>query len=100
MRRMPRVSRKDGGAKLFERFMARNAKNTYEISVPKSKLQKLGSAGHIVYRSDKWNPGRDIDYIHDFGKGVELYCGPSLKNPKVFLCFGGKLTATERGLVF
>lgn len=100
MHRMSRVSRKGGAAKLFERFTARNAQNTYEISVPKSKMKKLGTAGHIVYRSDKWNPGKDIDYIHDFGKGVRLYCGPSLKNPKVFLCFGGKLTATERGLVF
>jgi len=100
LRRLSKVSRRGGAAKLFERFTARNAKNTYEISVPKTSVKKLGTAGHIVYRSDKWNPGKDIDYIHDFGKGVRLYCGPSLKQPKVFLCFGGKLTATERGLVF
>jgi hypothetical protein len=98
--RMTKVSRSGGAAKLFERFTARPASNTYEISVPKVKLQKLGKAGHIVYRSDKWNPGEDVDYIHDFKEGVQLFVGPTLANPQVFLCFGGRLTCTERGLVY
>jgi hypothetical protein len=98
--RLEKVSRKDGAAKLFERFTARDAENTYKITVPKAKLHKLGKAKHIVYRSDKWNPGKNIDYIHDFKDGVELYCGPNLEDPQVFLCFGGKLTCTERGLVW
>lgn len=98
--RLDKVSRKGGAAKLFERFTARDAENTYQITVPKAKLQKLGKAKHIVYRSDKWNPGKNIDYIHDFKDGVELYCGPNLEDPEVFLCFGGKLTCTERGLVW
>ena len=98
--RLSKVSRNGGAAKMFERFTASDASNTYEISIPKVKLQKLGKAGHIVYRSDKWNPGQDIDYIHDFKEGVQLFVGPSLEKPKVFLCFGGRLTCTERGLIY
>lgn len=99
-KRLGKVSRKAGAAKMYERFTARDAGNTYEIEIPKTKLVKLGKAVHIVYRSDKWNPGEEIDYIHEFKDGVHVYCGPSLENPKVFLCFGGKLTATERGLIY
>ena len=95
------VSRKGGAAKISERFHARPAEKTWEMEVPKVPLEFLGPAVHIVYRSDKWSETRETtDYIHDFKRGVKLYCGPSLKRPEVFLCFGGKLTVTERGLVF
>jgi hypothetical protein len=100
MGRRPKVSRRDGGAKMFERFMARPAENTWSIRVPKTPIKRLGDAVHIVYRSDKWDPPNEVDYIHDFGKGVRLYCGPDLRRPEVFLCFGGRMTATERGLVY
>lgn len=95
------VSREGGAAKVSERFHARPAEKTWEMEVPQVPLAFLGRAVHIVYRSDKWSPTRETtDYIHDFKQGVKLYCGPSLKRPEVFLCFGGKLTVTERGLVF
>lgn len=95
------VSREGGAAKISERFHARPAENTWEMEVPKVPLEPLGPAVHIVYRSDKWSETRETtDYIHDFNDGVQLYCGPSQKSPKVFICFGGKLTVTERGLVF
>ena len=90
-----------GGAKMFERFAARAPERTQGIEIPECPLQKLGDGVHIVYRADKWSSARKTtDYIHDFKKGVQIYCGPSIANPKVFLCFGGKLTMTERGLVF
>lgn len=98
--RLSTVSRAGGAAKLFERFTSEGASNTYEIEIPKVRLQKLGHAGHIVYRSDKWNPGQDIDYIHDFKEDVQLFVGPSLEEPEIFLCFGGRLTCTERGLIY
>lgn len=102
MYQLAEVSRYGGAARMFEQFMARPAENTFEIEVPKVDLQKLGKkSAHIVYRSNKWSPTRkDSDYIHPFEKGVMLYCGPSIKNPEVFLCFGGKLTLTKRGLVW
>lgn len=106
------VSRHGGAAKMFEVFMARPAENTFEVEVPDVRLHKLGArASHIVYRSDKWSPTKKkSDYIHDFravceatgcrSKSIELYCGPTIQKPEVFLCFGGKLTLTERGLVW
>jgi len=96
------VSRYGGAAKMFEVFMARPAENTFELTVPDVPLHKVGkSASHIVYRSDKWSPKRlESDYIHQFGKGVQLYCGPSIEHPEVFICYGGKLTLTRRGLVW
>lgn len=99
-KKLSKVSRSGGGAKMFERFASRSAESTREIEIPEVKLIKLGKAEHIVYRSDKWSQKRkSTDYIHEFKSGVHLYCGPTLKSPEVFICFGGKLTCTERGLV-
>lgn len=102
MYRLAQVSRYGGAAKMFEVFADRPAENTFEIDIPAVPLKKIGKkAQHIVYRSDKWSPKRlDSDYIHDLGKDVNLFCGPSLENPEVFLCCGGKLTLTKRGLVW
>ncbi len=95
------VIRDGGGAKAFEIFTAREAEQTQNILMDECPLKKVGDAAHIVYRADKWSAKRKLtDYIHPFKKGVKLYCGPSIERPKVFLCFGGKLTMTERGLVF
>ncbi len=100
MVKLSKVSRKAGAAKMFERFSARNAKQTFSLNdFPAPNLKLLGPAIHIIYRSDKWG-NQNQDYIHDFKKGVKLYVGPNLKNPEVFFCLGGKLTLTERGLVF
>jgi hypothetical protein len=98
-----KVIRDGRGAKMFEVFSGRNAEQTQEIEIDEIPLQKWGVSEHYVYRSDKWDPKKrrkTTDYIHDLGKGVKIYCGPTIANPKVFLCFGGKLTLTERGLVF
>lgn len=101
LRKLMKVDRSLGAAKVYERFTAKDAKATYESMIPHVPLTKLGKADHFVYRSDKWNADRDSrDYIHDLGKGVQLYCGPSKQRPDIFVCFGGKLTVTERGFVF
>lgn len=96
------VMRYGGAAKMFEVFMDRPADATFEMDFPKVPLQKVGKkARHIVYRSDKWSAQRlQSDYIHPFGRGVKIYCGPTLEKPEVFICFGGKLTLTKRGLVW
>jgi len=102
MYKLAKVERYGSAAKMFEVFAARPAENTFEVDVPEVPLHRIGrKASHIIYRSDKWSAQRKkTDYNHDFKKGVKLYCGPSLKRPEVFLCFGGKLTLTERGLVY
>jgi hypothetical protein len=98
--RLQNVSRDGGAAKLFERFASRDARQTQEIEIPAPKMQLLGSAKHIVYRSDKWNPGKDIDYIHDYGRDVEMWVGPNTRSPEIFMMKGGRLTVTERGIVY
>lgn len=99
--RKGKVVRDGGGASLFERFAARAAEGTQEIEVDACPIKKLGNGVHVVYRSDKWSESRTTtDYIHDFKKGVQIYCGPTIEKPELFIIFGGKLTLTERGLVF
>lgn len=121
-RKLEKVSRTGGAAKMFERFMEREPDATYEGEIPAVKLIKLGEGKEVIYRSNKWIQqlykkhapsviqGKQQDYFHCINegfkrtkklpKGAQIYCGPSLDNPEVFLCFGGKLTMTERGLVF
>ena len=95
------VIRDGGGAKMFEIFAARPAERTQMAEIEEVPLQKWGDGAHVVYRSDKWSKKRrTTDYIHGLKKGVKIYCGPTIANPEIFLCFGGKLTMTERGLVF
>lgn len=99
--RKGKVVRDGGGANLFEKFAARAAEGTQEIEIDACAIKKLGDGVHIVYRSDKWSESRTTtDYIHDFKKGVQIYCGPTIEKPELFIIFGGKLTLTERGLVF
>ena len=102
MYKLAKVERYGGAAKMFEVFMDRPADAMFEVDLPDVKLKKLGKkAANIVYRSDKWSPERkEEDYIHPYGKGVQIYCGPSIQRPEIFLCFGGKLTLTKRGLVW
>lgn len=95
-----KIPNADGAAKATRRFKGRKASKAYKVTIPDVKVKKLGKSDHIIYRSDKWNPGKNVNYIHDFKNGVEIHCGPSLRNPQVFICYGGKLTLTERGLVF
>jgi len=121
-KKLDKVSRAGGAAKMFERFMEREATMTIEGEVPAVKLVHLGEGKKVVYRSNKWVQqnykkhapsvvqGRQQDYYHcvnegfnkswDLPKGAQVYCGPSLEKPEVFICFGGRLTMTERGLVF
>lgn len=108
MYKLAEVDRYGNAAKMFEVFTARPAENTFVIYVPEYKLQEVGKkAAHIVYRSDKWSAKRrgtdkrlEVDYIHELEKGVRLFVGPSIEKPEVFFCYGGRLTLTERGLVY
>jgi len=97
------VIRSGGAAKSFERFSGRPAEQTQEIELEGIPLQKWGDCVHFCYRSDKWEKGsrrKLTDYIHDTTTGEKVYMGPTTRNPKLILCFGGRLTKTERGYVF
>lgn len=85
---------------IFERFMARRPRKNYYVELTGIPMVQLGSAIHIVYRSDKWtDDGRETDYIHDYDRGVRCYAD-NHEDPNIFLMYGGRLTITERGLIY
>lgn len=90
------ATRSDGAARTFERWSKKAATTTNTLKIPAVKLKLKGRAVHIIYKSDKWNArGKMVSYIHDFGQSVRLY-----HSGKVWSARGGKLTVTERGIVF
>lgn len=100
MRRLNTVKRDMGAALLFERFSDRPATQTHEIEIPAyEKLVLLGKPVHLVYRSDKWNPGKWVDYIHESEDGVMLF-SDNKRDPNIFIFAGGKLDVTERGIIY
>ena len=86
-------------AKLFRRWAARDPVQVGTITVGDYGMKPYGRAKHIVYRSDKWHPGDTEDYIHKFGKNVRMAVS-SGKPAKAMMISGGRLTVTERGLVY
>lgn len=100
MRKMNSVRRNMGAAQLYERFSEQPATQTHEIQIPAYEdLVLLGKPMHLVYRSDKWNPGEWVDYIHESEDGVMLFAD-SHDDPKIFIFAGGKLDVTERGIIY
>lgn len=91
------ATRSDGAARVFGAWAQREATSTSTLKIPACKLKLQGRAVYIVYKSDKWGPkgGKTKNYQHDFGPSVKTYhCG------SVWAVRGGRLTVTERGIVF
>jgi hypothetical protein len=90
----------DPSAKLFRRWAARQPVQRSILKVPKVSLRPHGRVRHVVYRSSKWkSDGRTDDYIHRTGKNVRMAVG-GRGNPTAIVINGGRLTVTERGLVY
>jgi len=87
-------------AKLFRRWAARDPVQMGELKLQDYQLKPYGRAVHIVYRSSKWkSDGMTDDYIHTLGKNVRIAMSPG-SPPKAIAISGGRLTVTERGLVY
>jgi len=94
--------KKAGVYKIFERWSARPVEQAGVISVPAVKLRDIGRAVSVIYRSDKWHKGKDQDYIHEFSKSsdkVRVRSG-TFKGCKVVTISGGRMTVTERGIIY
>lgn len=67
------------------------------LEVPAGRLLKLGKALRIVYSAERYRDGTPRH--HDFGAGVAAYAQNG-RGARVFSVRGGRLTLTERGLVY
>ena len=95
--------------KLFTDWAARPATRFAQFDTPddpgsdKLTLKLAGSAFSIVYRSDKWNgrDGKRVDYIHHFAKTGSVKVSVANGHPpKAFFVKGGRLTVTDRGIIY
>lgn len=97
------VTRADGAARIYERFTGRSPIQTGILRVPSTPLRAYGRPVSLIYRSDKWGPRnqRIVRYEHEFSDRVRVFVAPGRgrKGP-VFALRGGRLTLTERGIVF
>jgi hypothetical protein len=86
----------------FETWHDFDIRRTYTLDVPLSDefTEALGDVSAIVYRSDKWQPGRAIDYEHEFSKPYPRADGVGARaSPRAIQLSGGKFRLTARGLV-
>lgn len=93
--------------KLYKDFNGWEEPNVSLTRITKPfKWEKVGKAEHVVYHSDKNNRYDFYDYIHPFGDngyiqikdhGVNLFYD---RINKIFKISGGRLTVTERGIVY
>ena len=95
-------NKKAAAYKIFERWSAREVENAGTVDIPAVKLKDIGKAVDIIYRSDKWHKKRNQDYIHSFTKkndNVRVRCG-TFRGGKVVTISGGRMTVTERGIIY
>jgi hypothetical protein len=83
--------------KLFRRWAMRPSTGRKDVSIRPYTMRPYGRAKHVVYWSDKW--GDDAEYVHKFSPNVRMAMA-SGNPPKAIALAGGRLTVTERGLVY
>ncbi len=89
----------DKAEEIVRRWSKREPRKSATCTIPQAELVELGKAKSIVYRSDKWQEGTDQDYIHEFQEGVRCFAD-NADSPGIFVICGGRLTVTERGLIY
>lgn len=85
-------------ARLFQSFHARPADRVLVRRHPRlvpPVVSRVGSLRGIIYRSDKWTPGLERDFIHFLTDPPELVCDPS--GTRLFIV-GGSYRVTGRGI--
>ena len=86
----------------FETWHDFDPRRTYTLDVPLSDEfgTALGDVVSIVYRSDKWQAGRFVDYQHDFSRPYPRADAVGTREqPRAIQLSGGKFRLTARGLV-
>lgn len=93
--------------KMWKIFTDKDFNQAFTLDLYKDKkFNKIGKGIHVVYHSDKWNPGDFWDYIHEFGEGIDYVVvknhGVNISyDPinKIYKMSGGKLDVTDRGII-
>lgn len=93
------VASDDKAEKLFEKFTGfEHDGRATMVSVPGRKMERIGRAINIVYRSDKFaRPGKTSDYIHPFDS-YPVVSVDSKANPKIVALRGGKIRIKQEGI--
>lgn len=84
-------------ASRHRRWHGDNPSEVGELELPAGRLSKLGPALRIVYSAERYRDGTPRH--HDFGADVAAY-RQNGRGARVFEVRGGRLTLTERGLVY
>jgi hypothetical protein len=87
----------------FETWHSFEPSRTWTMDIPLADefTTPIGNARSITYRSDKWNHGSAVDYIHAFSKAQPprvSAVGPA-DRPRALMLDGGRWRLTARGLV-
>lgn len=81
--------------KLYKEFHARKPRARRSIpAIDTGELVRLGTALELGYESDKWT-GKKEDYLHEFGKGVNLY---ATADGKTLILNGGSMCVKDTGI--
>ncbi len=86
------------GSRRYELFHGRPPDAVHLYRVPRlipPVLVRVGSLRGLIYRSDKWHPGLERDYIHFMQDPPVLACSPDGR--RLFIV-GGSYEVTERGI--
>ncbi len=87
-------------ARIYSQWRDGNAqpRGASVVYFPVPNVSTAKPAVAIVYKSDKFSPGKKIDYMHHFEKGVRVRLGPG-RVPNAIYVTGGRLKLISDGLV-
>lgn len=86
---------------LFEKFTGfehDKGNNALMVQVAPKKLERIGRAMNIIYRSDKFStPGKTSSYIHAFSK-YPVVSVDNAERPSIVALRGGNIRVTQEGI--
>lgn len=90
-------------AKEYVKWSQRYPRGIVQVDIPAYKINPIGPADTVVYRSSKWtpipgDPPGSQEYIHQFGENVMLSLGRG-ETPNAIVFQGGKLDVLPAGIV-
>jgi len=86
------------GHSLYEKFTGFEHENAGRmVHVRQRQLIRIGRAINIIYRSDKFSPGKTSDYIHAFERYPTVSVD-DVKRPSIVAVRGGRIKVKKEGI--